>query len=385
MKLFDYKTAIRLSMLALASFMMAACGDDDPAGPDDSKVHVTGVNVTPEELVVTEGETAQLEITVLPANADDKSYTISSSNPSVAKVNATGLVTAVGEGTSVITVKTDDGGYTATCNVTVNSGTVSVTGVSINCPTSEIHVYEEVEVEAVVKPENATDKSVEWQYDHSYLSVTQTSNPLVIKAKALRSGAATIRVVTKDGGFASTKNFMLTTVSVTGIDLNPKELKLAIGETGTITATVQPSNATNPYVTWSSKNPSIATVNSSGVVTAKASGETEIVAKSNDSGVTNSCKVTVLTQATSVSLSGPTTISRASYNNGTKYYVHWTILPEAAKDHPFHFEFEGSHTFGIDKKTGQIFVSYMGTHKYCLVMDDGSGVKSNWVTTNVVE
>ncbi|MBR5744009.1 MAG: hypothetical protein IKX94_01620, partial [Muribaculaceae bacterium] len=64
---------------------------------------------------------------------------------------------------------------------------------------------------------------------------------------------------------------------------------------------------------------------------------------------------------------------------------HWNILPDAAKSNPFHFQFEGSHTFGINTTTGQIFVNYMGTHKYRLVMDDGSGVVSNWVTTTVVE
>ncbi|MBR5435717.1 MAG: Ig domain-containing protein [Muribaculaceae bacterium] len=383
MKLFSYKTALRLSMLAVASFMMVTCGDDEPKpGPD--VVHVTGLGISPIELNMVVGETSQLEIVVLPDNATNKSYTISSSQPAVAKVSATGLVTAVGEGTSTITVKTDDGGYTETCNVTVSNKTVSVTGVSISCPTSEIHVYEEVEVTAVVKPENATNKEVEWQYDHSYLSVTPTSDPLKIKVKALRSGAATVRVVTKDGGYAATKSFMLTTVPVTGIDIDPKEMTLVIGGTGTITVTVKPANATNPTINWSTQNASIATVNSSGVVTAKSSGSTYIEAKSADGGYLKQCKVTVYPKATSATLSGPATISRTSYNNGTKYYAKWTISPSAAANNPFHFEFEGSHSFGIDKTTGQIFVSYMGEHKYRLVMDDGSGVKSNWVTTNVV-
>ncbi|MBR5744131.1 MAG: Ig domain-containing protein, partial [Muribaculaceae bacterium] len=240
MKLFSYKTALRLSMLAVASFMMVTCGDDEPKpGPD--VVHVTGLGISPIELNMVVGETSQLEIVVLPGNASNKSYTISSSKPAVAKVSATGLVTAVGEGTSTITVKTDDGGFTETCNVTVSNKTVSVTGVSISCPTSEIHVYEEAELEAIIKPENATNKEVEWQYDHSYLSVTiDPSNPLKIKAKALRSGAATVRVVTKDGGHAATKSFMLTTVPVTGITVEPNEVTLALGGKTTLTANVKP-------------------------------------------------------------------------------------------------------------------------------------------------
>ena len=61
----------------------------------------------------------QLNVTISPSNADDKSVTWSSSNTKVATVSSNGLVKAVGEGTAVITVKTNSAGKTATCNVTV--------------------------------------------------------------------------------------------------------------------------------------------------------------------------------------------------------------------------------------------------------------------------
>lgn len=90
--------------------------------PSDSDVHVTGVGLAPASLTLVEDDTAQLIVTVFPANAADKSVTYSSSDSTVASVNANGLVTAVAEGTATITVTTTDGSLTDTCSVTVTQG-----------------------------------------------------------------------------------------------------------------------------------------------------------------------------------------------------------------------------------------------------------------------
>lgn len=82
-------------------------------------VHVTSVSLNKNTLSMEEGDTEQLTETVLPANATDKSVSWSSSNNAVATVNSSGLVTAVSAGSATITVTTTDGGYTASCAVTV--------------------------------------------------------------------------------------------------------------------------------------------------------------------------------------------------------------------------------------------------------------------------
>ena len=80
----------------------------------------TGVTVTPKDSTLTaKGETVQLTATVVPAGAIDKSVTWSSSDTSVATVDANGKVTAVAEGNCIITATTNDGGNTDTANVTV--------------------------------------------------------------------------------------------------------------------------------------------------------------------------------------------------------------------------------------------------------------------------
>ena len=82
-------------------------------------------------------------------------------------------------------------------------------------------------------------------------------------------------------------------VAVTGITLDSASLTMTGGTSQKLTATVSPSNATNKNVTWSSSNPSVATVSSDGVVNAVQGGTATITATTSDGGKTASCTVTV--------------------------------------------------------------------------------------------
>ena len=82
-------------------------------------VPVTGVTVSPTTLTLGVGKTSTLTATVTPSNATDKSVTWTSSNTAVATVTSAGVVKGVKGGTATITAKTNDGGYTSKCSVTV--------------------------------------------------------------------------------------------------------------------------------------------------------------------------------------------------------------------------------------------------------------------------
>ena len=92
---------------------------------------------------------------------------------------------------------------------------------------------------------------------------------------------------------AATLTVNAATVSVTGVSLTPASLSLFTGDTATLTATVQPSNATNQNVTWSSDKPDVATVDAAGKVTAVGAGTATITVKTQDGGFTDTCEVTV--------------------------------------------------------------------------------------------
>ena len=91
----------------------------DPISPQET-VSVTGVSLNKTETTLNVSSSEQLVATINPTNATNKSVTWTSSNSNVATVSSTGLINAISSGTAKITVTTVDGGYSATCNVTVN-------------------------------------------------------------------------------------------------------------------------------------------------------------------------------------------------------------------------------------------------------------------------
>lgn len=93
---------------------------EEPTPPTETVINVTGVTLDKTALTLTEGGSSKLTATVNPSNANNKNVTWVSSNTAVATVDSNGNVTAVKAGTATITVTTVDGGYTATCQVTVN-------------------------------------------------------------------------------------------------------------------------------------------------------------------------------------------------------------------------------------------------------------------------
>lgn len=87
-------------------------------GKTDSTILVTGVQLSKNEITLKEGDTETLEYTITPENATNKNVSWSSSDETVATVR-NGMITAIKEGETTITVTTEDGNKTATCTVTV--------------------------------------------------------------------------------------------------------------------------------------------------------------------------------------------------------------------------------------------------------------------------
>lgn len=110
------------SNLTATKRIYIAAYDGQNSSGDDERVPVSGVSLDKTSLELNVSQTYSLTATVLPENATDKSLSWSSSAENVATVNATGLVRAVSAGQAVISVVASDGGYRASCTVTVKNG-----------------------------------------------------------------------------------------------------------------------------------------------------------------------------------------------------------------------------------------------------------------------
>lgn len=242
-------------------------------------VSVTEVGLNKTSTTLIEGESETLVATVMPENATDKSVVWESGNESAATVSQEGLVTAVGEGKAMITVKTNDGGFSASCEVTVNKRVIAVTGVKLSAASMTLREGDRGILTATVEPANATNKNVKWwTSDLDIVSVGSTLGGSTGYVEARKAGTVTVTVKTEDGEFSASCEITVEKkeVPVTGIAIEPSSLKLPVGDTYSLIPHVQPSDATNQDIKWLSTNESVATVNAEGKVTAVAAGSAEI-------------------------------------------------------------------------------------------------------------
>ncbi len=269
---------------------------------------VTEVKLDKDSLTLDVGGSENLAATITPSNATNKNVTWSSDNQNVATVE-NGKVTAVGAGKATITVTTEDGNKTATCAVTVNP--ISVTGVTLDQSALPISVGGSAELKANVTPENATNKTVTWSSDNTAVATVDASG----KVTAVAPGTATITVTTADGG--KTANCTVTvTQPVTDVTLDKTTMDLFVGNGGTLTAKVQPDNASNKTVNWTTSNAGVATVDANGKVTAVGAGKAAITATAADGSEKKAvCEVTV-TAKTYTLTADPAAIGFGSVQTG---------------------------------------------------------------------
>lgn len=281
---------------------------------------VEGVSLDKTSYEITEGDEFSLTATVMPDNATNKNISWSSSNTSIAVVND-GNVTALKPGNATITVKSEDGGKTATCEVSVVESIYAVESVALDVTTAEIIVGDELMLVATVYPDNATNKGVTWSSsDEKILTVSDG------KVTTLNVGVAVVTVKTIDGEKTANCEINVLPRAVESVGLDPSNIELRIGEEMVITATVLPANATNKSIIWASSNPAVAEV-VEGKVSAINAGTTVVTASTEDGSITASCKVTVHPWAVeSVNLDK----AEVEIYEGEEYMLTATVIPANA-------------------------------------------------------
>ena len=279
--------------------IMAKAGEQSASCSVTVTVPVSSVTLDKTTLDMVEGDNATLSATVKPDDASNPTVSWSSDKPEFATVDNAGKVTAVAPGTATITAKAGD--KTATCAVTVSRRLIPATAVTIRPSHVEFYDGDFDFLVATITPSNSTDE-VQWSSSNPGVATISSSGMVI----GIAAGTATITA--KAGEVSATCTITVKqSIPVTSVSLDHTELAIEIGKTETLSATVLPEEATRKTVTWSSDNSSVATVNSSGVVTARSGGETKIRAKAD--GKEAVCVVTVTVPASGITLNkGETTL-----------------------------------------------------------------------------
>lgn len=335
----NMKKKIMSMVIAAAAMALSLVG----CGVDISSIGL------PSDVVIEKGETQQLEIEY---GTDDKAeqekiaeaaskLTIewTSSDEEVVTVDATGLITAVGAGEADVTASAKDVNISSTTHVKV---VITPTGVEAPEALELVTNGENSKnLDAKMTPEGATEVKLAYTssdesvaaVDENGLVTAVADGECTITTYVVADAPATAETATQeaaavvtdeekttedenseattdsetvtvpdnldsafgvvpDGLSATTK--VTVTTKVEGITLDKTEGILNVGNTVTITATVAPEEATNPAVTWSSSDESVATVDETGKVTAVAVGNATITATSeDDSSVSADYELTV--------------------------------------------------------------------------------------------
>ncbi len=332
-------------------------------------IKVSGLRINQTSASLAKGATLQLSVTVSPETAANKAVAWSSTNTSVASVNANGLVTAIKGGSATIKATAQDGsGKSTSCRVTV--GAVKVTEVKLNKTSASLKIGETVTLSATAGPANADNKTIKWSCSPS--SVASVSDNGVVIAK--KAGTAKVTATAVDGsGKKAVCKVKVTdpNVKVTGVKLNKSSASIDKGKTITLTATVKPKNASNTKVTWKSSNTSIATVSSDGVVTAKKAGTATITATTKDGNKKATCKVTVK-EAKTVKVTGVSlNKTSASVEKGNSITLKATIKPSNATNKNVTWKSSDKRIATVDSN-GKVKGVKKGTATITVTTKDGS-------------
>ncbi len=248
-------------------------------------VLVTKLSLNKTAAILSPGASLQLNATIEPTNASDKTLIWESTNPRVAAVDSNGLVTAKKFGTVVVTVKTADESKKATCVIYVKK---PLTGISLNKTSLSMSMNGSEQLYVSYLPEDTTeDKTVVWSSSDTSVVVVDGDGFV----KPIAPGTAT--VTAQVGKFSANATVEVKPVAVTAVEIHYPKSMIEVGEKILLTAEVTPIDATNKAVKWSVENHEIAAIDDSGNVTGIKAGQTVITATAQDGNASQNVMIVV--------------------------------------------------------------------------------------------
>jgi len=304
------------------------------------------------------GNKVQLRATIKPDNATNQAVTWKSSNTNVATVSDNGLVTMKAAGTaSIICTSVDNPNVQAFCNVTVLK---AVSGVTLDIDSKEMYVGENYRMTYLVTPSDASTPEVLWTSTNTAVVAVDSTGMLTAKGV----GQAEIIIKTIDGSYMD-----LCTIVVkqkpTNVKLSVNNLTMNAGEYFYLDPVLTPANATKEGLVWECVDTNIATVSSTGRVTAKNPGQTIIMVKT-ENGATAYCKLTVLQAVTGLEI----TPDKATLDVGEKLQLYTEFTPATASNTAVYWSSSDEEIATVDKD-GEVTAKQGGLVVIQCKTDDG--------------
>ena len=268
-------------------------------------------------------ESCTVKAIVSPSNATNTKVLWTVENASVIEYSdlGEGSITVTGRqvGTSKVIARSDDGGYIASCEISVGKG---VERIELEPAELQLKKGDSQTLTASIFPADATCQTLHWGTSDSKVASVDEDG----KVTAVGNGSATVFVSSSDGGYTAYCNVYVGT-PLGSLSLDPGEYTLeSIGSSFKIAPVFYPEDATDTEVSWTSADPKIASVSSDGTVTAIGPGTTAITAAAAGGAITSKCVVTVLSPALDIKISD----SRLSLEEGEEATLSASVFPSDA-------------------------------------------------------
>lgn len=299
----------------LAVFFLTACVSDND-NQEPLKIRFDESSVT---LKIDEQYT--LQPIVESGNIVMEDAVWNSLDPKVAKVT-NGVITARALGKTTIFLIYKDYMY-ASCDVTVEPD--ELTGITFHTHNVNLIINKDktFNLNVSIQPKNAVVDDFEWEISSTdFISFNPVFEGKVAVLRPIAIGKTTIKVTAKGTSISDECVVNVLPNPVTGITCT-ENVSILLDEYKQLEAIVTPDNASDKSIIWESLNPDIATVDADGIVYGKATGTTQIIAKTNDGGFEAKCQVNVceidkfVTAYSSFSIEGST---------NTGFYTYLTLV-----------------------------------------------------------
>lgn len=270
-------------------------GANDPysasiAALEASIIPLQGISINSDSSNLYVSYTDTLKLTTTPVNATNRNLVYKSSNDAVATVGLNGVVTGKAAGTVTITATSAEGSFTASKTYTVIY--IPVTSLTLDSTSANVFAGSTLQLNATINPAKASNKGVAWT--SSDTTVAKVSNNGTISG--IKQGDVIVKATSADNvAIFAQANIHVANVLATGLTLQPSTAIIGEKDTLRVKVTFLPANTTIRKVTWSSSNATLATVDTTGLITAIKQGSVTITVNTLDSsGVSATLPVTVV-------------------------------------------------------------------------------------------
>lgn len=363
-------------IVVLIIILAKSCSNrkNNPSNGDNS-INPT-VNINYENYSVEVGEEVTLYADIMENSSNTPIVGWQTEDSNIATVEDLGensaLVKGIAEGTTnIVAIYRENGKlYKDKCLITVTSKAIKAEKIDIVQEDITMAMGKELLLKIKTVPDDAKLPNLIYTSDDpSVVSVSEEG-----KVNALSLGTTTVTVKTEDETLSDSVKITVTEngqtiINPTGLQLLGLSNGIKVGGTATIKTQISPSNATNTKLTWSSTNPSVATVNSEGVITGVSAGKTTIMA-STSNGISSSIEITV--ESNTIPVTGVTINDGPSYTmtvGGTKL-LSYTVSPSNATNKKVLFTTSNRNVVTVDSN-GIVGARSAGIAIITLTTEDG--------------